>query len=175
MRSGKDQQRGNMVVLTERRIASDRFQATYNRGMTLVEDTAHYLDGVGRTESKQLSKAASMLYASESMRLTTRLMQIASWLLLQRAANAGEMTVGQVMQERTKVRLETPSDAHGNPANGELPATFRSLVEQSLSMEREIRRLDEELYGDRAGAPLLANDVNPVSEQIALLKTAFGR
>ena len=28
---------------------------------------------------------ASVLYAAESMRLTTRLMQMASWLLLQRA------------------------------------------------------------------------------------------
>lgn len=175
MRSSNDQKSGNMVVLTERRVASDRFQATYKRGMALVEETAHYLDGDGRTEARQLSKAASMLYASESMRLTTRLMQIASWLLLQRAANAGEMTVSQVMQERTKVRLETPSDALNSPVHHELPEVFRSLVGQSLSMERDIRRLDEDLYGDRADALGRAPEINPVSEQIALLKTAFAR
>jgi regulator of CtrA degradation len=175
MRSSNDQKHGNMVVLTERRVASDRFSATYKRGMALVEETAHYLDGDGRADARQLSKAASMLYASESMRLTTRLMQIASWLLLQRAANAGEMTVSQVMQERTKVRLETPSDALSNPAHDELPEVFRSLVGQSLSMERDIRRLDEELYGDRADALGRAPETNPVSEQIALLRTAFGR
>ena len=167
--------KGNMIVLTERRVASDRFGPTYKKGMALVEETAHYLDGEGRADAKYLTKPASMLYASESMRLTTRLMQLASWLLLQRAANSGEMTVNQVMQERTKVRLATPSDGQANTAYFELPEAFRNLVERSLIMERDIRRLDEELYGDRAGIVADASDLNPVNEQIELLRTAFGR
>jgi regulator of CtrA degradation len=165
--------RDNMIILTERRVASDRFNATYRKGMTLVEETAHYLDGDGRAEAKHLSKPASMLYASESMRLTTRLMQLASWLLLQRAANSGEMTVNQVMQERTKVRLATPSDARQNAVYAELPETFRVLVDRSLMMERDIRRLDDELYGERPEGALAAEN-NPVNEQLALLRTAFG-
>jgi regulator of CtrA degradation len=166
--------KNNMIVLTERRVASDRFGPIYKKGMALVEETAHYLDGVGRMQAKGLSKPASMLYASESMRLTTRLMQLASWLLLQRAANSGEMTVNQVMQERTKVRLSTPSDVHRNSAFIELPEAFRDLIERSLAMERDIRRLDEELYGERDGIVAEA-DSNPVNEQIELLRTAFGR
>ncbi|MGL4406558.1 MAG: DUF1465 family protein, partial [Notoacmeibacter sp.] len=129
----------------------------------------------GRLEAKGLTKPASMLYASESMRLTTRLMQLASWLLLQRAANSGEMTVNQVMQERTKVRLATPSDAHANAAFAELPEAFRDLIDRSLLMERDIRRLDEDLYGNHAGIIHEAAETNPVSEQIELLRTAFGR
>ena len=167
--------KNNMIVLTERRVASDRFGPTYKKGMALVEETAHYLDGDGRAEAKGLTKPASMLYASESMRLTTRLMQLASWLLLQRAANSGEMTVNQVMQERTKVRLATPSDGRANIAFAELPAAFRGLIDRSLMMERDIRRLDEELYGERAGHVADASDLNPVNEQIELLRTAFGR
>ena len=165
----------NMIVLTERRVASDRFGPTYKKGMALVEETAHYLDGDGRSEAKGLSKPASMLYASESMRLTTRLMQLASWLLLQRAANSGEMTVNQVMQERTKVRLSTPSDAQAHTAFAELPEAFCVLVDRSMVMERDIRRLDEELYGERAGLVAEFADANPVNEQIELLRTAFGR
>jgi regulator of CtrA degradation len=166
--------RNNMIVLTERRVASDRFGPTYKKGMALVEETAHYLDGDGRTDAKGLSKPASMLYASESMRLTTRLMQLASWLLLQRAANSGEMTVNQVMQERTKVRLSTPSDVQSSAVFAELPQTFRNLIDRSLVMERDIRRLDDELYGERAGI-IAEADNNPVNEQIELLRTAFGR
>ncbi|MCU0830113.1 MAG: DUF1465 family protein [Rhizobiaceae bacterium] len=171
----RDNSHDNMILLTERRVASDRFNATYKRGMALVEDTAHYLDGEGRDEAKSLQKAAAMLYAGESMRLTTRLMQLASWLLLQRAVNSGEMTINQVMQERTKVRLETPSEAEANPAYGELPERFRALVSASLSMEREIRRIDTELYGNGAAEPDAPGTANPVSEQLALLRTAFGR
>jgi regulator of CtrA degradation len=167
--------RNNMIVLTERRVASERFGPIYKKGMALVEETAHYLDGDGRVEAKALSKSATAFYASESMRLTTRLMQLASWLLLQRAANSGEMTVNQVMQERTKVRLTTPSDVHGSSMFAELPEAFRDLINRSLMMERDIRRLDEELYGERAGLVADASDHNPVNEQIELLRTAFGR
>ena len=39
------------------------------------------------------------------MRLTTRLMQLASWLLLHRAVNEGEMTLAQASKEKKKVRL----------------------------------------------------------------------
>jgi regulator of CtrA degradation len=173
VRGQNNMSRNNMIVLTQRRVASDRFGPTYKKGMALVEETAQYLDGDGRSQAKGLTKPASMLYASESMRLTTRLMQLASWLLLQRAANSGEMTVNQVMQERTKVRLSTPSDVHGSAVFSELPEAFRALIDRSLVMERDIRRLDEELYGERAGAVTEAES-NPVNEQIELLRTAFG-
>ena len=71
---------------------SELFDRTFREGMELVEDTAAYLDGDGRRESKLLSRATALAYASESMSLTTRLMQIASWLLVQRAVREGDMT-----------------------------------------------------------------------------------
>ena len=43
----------------------------------LVEETAAYLDGDRRQQSKALGRAAALAYATESMRLTTRLMQLA--------------------------------------------------------------------------------------------------
>lgn len=63
---------------------SELFDRTFREGMELVEETAAYLDGEGRRDSKMLSRAAALAYAAESMKLTTRLMQIASWLLVQR-------------------------------------------------------------------------------------------
>src|SRR5690606_40115427 len=55
--------------------------------ISLIEAVAAYLDAEGRLESRVLPREAGFLYATESMRLTTRLMQLASWLLLQRAVN----------------------------------------------------------------------------------------
>ena len=75
------------IRLAEHLAFSRSFQPLFNEGMALVDETAVYLDGAGRVEAKAMSKAAATLYAAESMRLTTRLMQVASWLLLQRAAN----------------------------------------------------------------------------------------
>ena len=74
----------NTVNFAGRAAASSQFKALYGEGMSLVEETASYLDGSGRAASKVLPRVASVLYAAESMRLTTRLMQMASWLLLDR-------------------------------------------------------------------------------------------
>jgi regulator of CtrA degradation len=168
---------GKMVRLAERRIFSQSFKPLYNEGMSLVEQAAEYLDGKGRAEAKKLSRLAATLYAAESMRLTTRLMQVASWLLLQRAANSGEMTRDQVASEKTKVRLDTAS-AHDEATGwAELPAEFCGLVNRSLSLQARVRRLDEEIYGGnvRQLAPQPARHGNPVSDQLSLLRTVFAR
>ena len=76
-------------------VGSDAFRALFQEGMELIEETAAYLDGPGREESRHLERQTSLVYASESMRLTTRLMQVASWLLLQRAVAEGEISPDQ--------------------------------------------------------------------------------
>jgi regulator of CtrA degradation len=165
------------IKLAERRVFSDSFKPLYNEGMSLVERAAEYLDGPGRSEARKLSRMAATLYAAESMRLTTRLMQIASWLLLQRAANSGEMTRDQVAAEKCKVRLDTASAPDHATGWNELPEAFLSLVQRSLSLQNLVRRMDEEIYGrtpDGPGEPL-ARRSNPVSDQISLLNTAFAR
>lgn len=174
--SGVPMDGGKMVKLAERRIFSQSFKPLYNEGMSLVEQAAEYLDGKGRAEAKKLTRMAATLYAAESMRLTTRLMQVASWLLLQRAANSGEMTRDQVASEKTKVRLDTAS-AHDDTAGwADLPVEFRDLVGRSLSLQTRVRRLDEDIYGAvRHPEPLAAREGSPVSDQISLLKTVFAR
>lgn len=157
------------IKLAERRVFSSSFRPLYDEGMGLVERAADYLDGEGRAEAKKLSRLAATLYAAESMRLTTRLMQVASWLLLQRAANSGEMTREQVASEKGKVRLDTSSAEDASPVWEELPAAFRALVRESLSLQARVRRMDDEIYGGGTGA----TGGNPVSDQILLLATAF--
>src|SRR5215467_1247599 len=93
------------VSFGERLAASQNFSQLFRNGMRLVEETAAYLDGPGRQESRLLDRARSLAYATESMRLTTRLMQLASWLLLHRAVNEGEMSLAQANKERRKIKL----------------------------------------------------------------------
>ena len=164
---------GRTIKLAERRVFSQSFKPLYDEGMRLVEQAAEYLNGEGRVEAKGLSRVAATLYAAESMRLTTRLMQVASWLLLQRAANSGEMTRDQVASEKLKVRLDTASAHDDAPGWDELPEAFRAIVEHSLRLQGLVRRMDEQIYGDAAKQAARAAG-NPVSDQITLLKTAFG-
>lgn len=170
-------QGGNTIKLAERRVFSNSFKPLYNEGMALVEQAAEYLDGEGRAAAKQLTRVGATLYAAESMRLTTRLMQLASWLLLQRAANSGEMTRDQVAAEKAKVRLDTASAQADAAGWTELPEAFRAIVDHSLRLQALVRRMDDQIYGE-ADAETFEPTVrtgNPVNDQLNLLQTAFAR
>ena len=95
----------NAVHFGDKVAASGLFKTLFRDGMALVEETAAYLDGAGRDDAKILPRMAALAYASESMRLTTRLMQIASWLLLQRAVNEGEMSQVEAASDKRRTRL----------------------------------------------------------------------
>src|SRR3569832_945864 len=128
------------VSFGERLANSQAFSLLFRDGMALVEETATYLDGPGRAESKDLSRAAALAYATESMRLTTRLMQIASWLLLHRAVKEGEMSLAQANKEKTKVKLSSP-DTHDAKNVALLPEALRKLIARSISLQHQVRRI----------------------------------
>ncbi len=162
----------NTISFAGRAAASTQFKTLYSEGMALVEETAAYLDGNGRAASKVLPRMASVLYAAESMRLTTRLMQMASWLLLQRAVNNGVMSRDQVVAEKTKVRLDSFNVDRNAPGWNDLPESFRDLIERSLRLQNRVALLDREIY--RAPeAPIVPDNQNGVQAQINLLHTAF--
>jgi len=159
------------VSFGERLANSQAFADLFRDGMALVEETATYLDGPGRAESKKLERSAALAYATESMRLTTRLMQLASWLLLHRAVKEGEMSLAQANKEKTKVKLSA-ADTH-DPNNVELlPETLRALIERSQKLQTKVRRLDATIHS-RAAADQ-APPINHVERQLGLLKAAFG-
>lgn len=173
MEQDKSANRGAQPVrLAEAFAASERFRALFSYGMDLVEETAAFLDTEGRHAAKSLSKPATAVYGSESMRLTTRLMQIASWLLLQRAVAEGEMTSQQALVEKKNVKLNQLHTQLGGPGWDELPEKFHDLVERSISLQRRIQRLDQEIYSDRETLAEVTA-ANPVASQHALLETAF--
>ncbi|MBB3147382.1 MULTISPECIES: protease adaptor protein RcdA [Phyllobacterium] len=165
----------NTIRLAERMVRSGSFNHLYDEGMSLVEEAAFYLDGEGREEAKRLSRIAATLYAAESMRLTTRLMQVASWLLLQRASRSGEMTLEQVLSEKAKVRLDTDSAPETVVGWDEIPLSYCDIVHRSLRLQARVRQMDDEIYNDGAGTEQKrVLSINPVSDQISLLATAFG-
>src|SRR5438132_14024294 len=143
------------VSFGERLAASQHFSDLFREGMTLVEETASYLDGPGRQESKKLERGAALAYATESMRLTTRLMQLASWLLLHRAVKEGEMSLAQASKEKAKVKLAA-GEAGGEGHIKLLPERLRSLIERSQALQIAVRRLDATMHRSRDPARINA-------------------
>src|SRR5437868_2290028 len=137
--------------------------------MDLVEETAAYLDGDGRAEAKALERSVSIVYATESMRLTTRLMQLASWLLLHRSVREGDMTADRAREEKKKIRLEKLSTSMSGPGWEDLPEEFRTLIGRSLLLQKRVERIDAALLEDGQTEPM----DNPVSVQLRDLAAAL--
>jgi regulator of CtrA degradation len=167
--SGTTRSEADLVLFSERLANSTTFSTLFREGMDLVEETAAYLDGDGRNEAKELERAVSLTYATESMRLTTRLMQLASWLLLHRAVKEGEMSLAQANREKTKVKL-TAADPGAPDVLEKLPAALQALIERSMVLQAKVRRLDATMHGP---APDHAAIGNPLVPQLNALKAAF--
>lgn len=153
----------------------DQFMGLFREGMGLVEDTANYLDGDGRRDSRVLKPFVSLAYATESMRLTTRLTQMATWLLARRAELNGE---------------EVPPGAHGHASlllpivrtgaskgYEELPQRLRDLIEASYALHDKIYRMEtsQAASGPSASTSVTMTRGNPVASQVARIAAAFTR
>lgn len=147
---------------------SELFKRTFEEGMSMVEETATYLDGKGRAESKLLPSKIALTYAGESMRLTTRLMQVASWLLVQRAVSEGEMTPDEA--EKEKYRLGAREICRGKRMETIelLPPKLVDLLDRSMQLYERVERLDQLLYGKEPSA------APGMHAQLNRLQAAFG-
>ncbi len=148
---------------------SELFQRTFSEGMGLVEEAAEFLEGPGRDSSKELSRDAALAYAGESMRLTTRLMQMASWLLVHRAVREGEMSSEEARAERYRLLGDDHKPRQEDEALAQLPAPLINLVERCDRLYERMIRLDERLTERTRPAA----DPNPVARQLADLEAAL--
>ena len=105
------------------------------------------------------------------MRLTTRLMQVASWLLLRRAVNEGELTPGQALSERHRVKLARQELGCSPELFEQLPATLRSLSRRSLRVQERVIHLDQGLALARSPEVLVRR--SEVVSQHERLRAAF--
>ncbi|QWG17802.1 DUF1465 family protein [Bradyrhizobium sediminis] len=167
--SDRSQGESALVQFSERLTNSAAFGTLFREGMDLVEETAAYLDGAGRAEAKALDRAVSLIYATESMRLTTRLMQLASWLLLHRAVKEGEMTLSQANREKTKVKLSA-ADPGPDDMIEKLPVALQDLITRSMTLQSKVRRLDITIHTPAVERAAIGN---PLVPQLNRLKAAF--
>lgn len=150
---------------------SDQFKTVFRDGMSLVEAAAAYLDGDGRKEARQLKPPHSLAYATESMRLTTRLMQLASWLLIRRAVTEGELTLEQAVEEQRKIKLPVDDSRPVRDLEA-LPPRLRALIEESVKLQEQVVRLDQMMDFEQP-EPEVAH--HPVGAHFSRLQAAFGK
>ena len=115
-------------------------------------------------DSRKLNRELALVYAAESMEVTTRLMQAASWLVVQRAVREKDMKVEEAGDE--KYRLSAPGTPH--PVDRSvMPVVLMALVDRSRSLYERVWRFDATLFSDTPQP-----GENPVMKQIDRLRAA---
>ena len=165
------QDKGAAVAIGPRIVASGGFDLLYREGMGLIEEVASYLDGAGREHSRGLPRETSFAYATESMRLTTRLMQLASWLLLQRAVNEGELTAEGARAEKEKVKFSATPEQRGGPGYEGLPETLRGFIVRGDRVFERVMQFDKLERG--ISTPPEAGGQNGIADQLSRLRAAY--
>jgi regulator of CtrA degradation len=165
--SSENRSTGSLLSFRDRFAVSPQFEKLYREGMALVDETAEYLDGAGRAEARRLTPPASFAYTSESIKLTTRLTQLASWLLVRRAISMGEITAAQAHTHRHRVNLVPQSALHPDGFS-DLPDNFRRLIGESQRLHDRVVRLDRLLNEGSGAAEGGDSPLNPGIERIRL-------
>ncbi len=169
----EDSKTGETVELKERLVSGGGFNTLYREGMALIEEVASYLDGDGRAASRSLTREASFIYATESMRLTTRLMQLASWLLLQRAVNEGEITPETARAEKAKVKFSPSPAARGGAGWEDLPQALVDYIAEGERLFARVQHFDRMERGEMP-TPAVEDETRSITGQMSRLKAAFG-
>lgn len=147
--------------------ASRVFERVFADGMALVEETATYLDGPGRDMAKTLPREAGLTYAAWSMELTSKLMQAASWLVMQKAVRDGDMPRDDALARKYRISRDGPPLDPSKQRGRGLPDHFLDLVENAENLFGRICRLDSAIYVNGH-----SGDASPVKRQIEELKAA---
>jgi regulator of CtrA degradation len=130
------------------RLMRGLVEALYTEAMLLADEARSYFERYGREERDLLPPLAKVDFSCESLRVTTRLMHVISWLLTQRAVAAGEISA---MQAASPERRLGTAQASEPEAIAHLPETAQRLILATMDLHARVARLDDRL--DRFVAP----------------------
>lgn len=131
--------------MLERRL----IDSLYTEAMVLGDEARGYFDESCRTTRDALGPLERVQFSVEALKITTRIMHILSWLLTQRAVDAGEIAPEAAMADAHRIGAPIDSDPAVVAA---LPDEARALAEGSIELFRRVQRLDASLDADDAPA-----------------------
>ncbi len=136
----------NVISIARAQTGRAQFERLYERAIATIEDASAYLNGIGRTDARTLAVAERAAYASESMRLSNRLIQLSAWLTLAHAYYSGKVGMDAARAKRSKIDLSIFTRPGHNPQFDALPERLKQLTIQSLSIRDQIAALDKALF-----------------------------
>jgi regulator of CtrA degradation len=137
------EQEKRRILLTPKLVDS-----LYVEAMVLADEARSYFDVQAEEDRARLDPGVRVHFACESLRVTTRLMHIISWLLTQRAVSAGEISAADARHpDRRLGEAPEPDLALART----FPDAARALIQASQELYDRVRRLDR--LGGEPAAP----------------------
>jgi regulator of CtrA degradation len=136
------------VVQLQMTLTPKVIDTLYHEAMSLAEDARDYFDHVGQWDRKRLQPMDRVLFSCESLKVTTRLMHVISWLLVRKAVLAGEMTMGDALAPDRRLGRATKSTEQDSPRIKTLPPMAQRLIAKSQDIYIRIKRLEEQMESD---------------------------
>jgi regulator of CtrA degradation len=123
------------------RLRGRLIDSLYTEAMVLADEARSYFDQEGRLDREQLTPLMRVTLSCESLKITTRLMNMLSWLLTQRAVE-----LGQIEAAGSKVSTEwvNEDDEQSTASLAGLPRAAIALIEASRELQARVRRIDSD-------------------------------
>jgi regulator of CtrA degradation len=112
----------------------------YVEAMVLADEARAYFDSGGREDRLLLDPLARVGFACESLKVTTRLMQVIAWLLTRRAVAAGEISPASAESPERRMGDAPESDEE---LVARLPDSAVALIRSSQELYDRIRRIED--------------------------------
>ncbi|MEN2494170.1 MAG: hypothetical protein TECD_00061 [Hyphomicrobiaceae bacterium hypho_1] len=162
-----------LINFSQQFTYSDRFDAIFNKGMSLTDRASRYLDGEGRKEAKLLKSPLNVIYATESMRLTTRLLNLSSWLLLLNSLKRNEISIQDAIRKRNNIKIKPFGNISHIRYLDDLPKGLQKLIRESYTLNNQIYHIDTGLIIDITNYKNKKNNSRTLKENQKLPEMCF--
>ena len=121
------------------------FTRNYDEAVDLMVEAKNYMAYVDPAERRRVDPSTGLRISCEALRVTSRLTQVIAWLMVQRAVQAGEITVGDALDDQNRLSAEDVCLNAAHSHDHRLPGSLRSLLDRSLRLYLRISHLEGQI------------------------------
>jgi regulator of CtrA degradation len=114
----------------------------YNEAYSLLLETRNYMTYIAPQLRSEMAPEDRLFVTYQSTRLTSRLLEMMSWLMAQKAIHGGEMTREQAREQGFTISNDDVCRFDEAEQSNILPEGLRSLLERSERLYSRLLRLD---------------------------------
>lgn len=149
-------------------LAERLIDELYIEAMVLADEARSYLEISGTRQNEEVEPVTRIHLSCESLKVTTRLMQVIAWLLTRRALARGEIDEAEAASEKYRLGDAAPTDQRATLG---FPSDMRVLIAASESLYQRAIRLEEQLVGGIHADSIAA--ASPARDLMQRLELAF--